>query len=259
MNRVWALMLTMTTLVVSGCGVAAYDVRLKDTLEKLRYEAKLNSFLEKPAEGKFKELNVWLRVPKPLVEDKLALNTAPGAIDHGATFTGSPVPLAAKEGETPPVLPPMKLHVLVRQKPKKAAAKKGEPPPTVDPNVANRAAFIADVKATLAAAYGGEAATDKAPATFKANKNTFKDLKFTAASGDDIRVYFAEANKGDLEVALVFDIPPALRTNALAGSGVDYCLKSFALGNAARNLFNNGGKAAGAKDGAKTGGDAAAF
>lgn len=241
MTRVQAMMVVAIALIVSGCGVAMYDSRMNKTLENLKYEAKLNNFLEKPAEGKFKELNVFLRVPKPMVEDKLGLaNIQPGFMDHGATFTGAPTAVG-KEGEPPPALPPMKLHVLVRQKPKKAAAKKGEAPPAADPATAARGNFVSDVKGILSE-LGPEGASDKSPTNVTMGRNAFKEFKFTAASGDDVRVYFADANKGDLEVALVFDVPAAIRTTPMAVSGIEYCLKSFALGTPARNLFN--GKAA---------------
>ena len=91
MTRVRAMMVAAIALIVSGCGVAMYNSRMDKTLENLKYEAKLNNFLEKPAEGKFKEMNVYVRVPKPMVEDKLGLASAqPPVIDHGATFTGAP-------------------------------------------------------------------------------------------------------------------------------------------------------------------------
>ena len=149
MNRVRAMAITATLLVVAGCGFATYESRMDSTLKELREEQKLKTYTEEPAQGKFKELNVYIRPPKPLAEDSLQLAQAPGMFDHGATFSGAPQGVPAKEGETAPILPPLKLHVLVRSKAKKATPKKGEAPPPADPNAAaaaGRGNFITDVR-----------------------------------------------------------------------------------------------------------------
>jgi len=245
MKRIWAVIVSATGILIAGCGEKLYESRLEETLSRMKYEQKLDSYLQPPAQGKFKEMNVYLRPPKPMEESKLMLTEQPGMYDLTATFLGSPAGTAPPtvEGQTPseaPVLPPMRLHVLGRMKAKKGTAKKGTPKPSVDPNTAGRGAFVSDVRALLAAELGPEANPDKSPSTDKKKKTPFKRLIYQGQSGNTIQVYFAEINKGETEVALVFDIPPALLKTPIVIPGIELSLDAFVLGRKASQMFNGG-------------------
>ena len=236
MKRSWVVVLSAFGTLVAGCGLPGYESRMNKTLERLEREQKINSFLQPAAQGKFKELSLWLRPPKPMAESKLLLSDQPGLYDLTASFLGAPAQPPPGPGQDPlPDLPPMRLHVLARMK---KTPKKGEPP---QPAVAARGAFIGDVRAFLANEIGPGAA-DKSPQNDKKGNTSFKRLIFPATSGDTIQVYFTDANKGQTEVALIFDIPPDLRKNPIATTGIELCLESFAIGGPALRLFNNGGK-----------------
>lgn len=129
------------------------------------------------------------------------------------------------------------MHVLIRQKPKKAAAKKGEAAPPPDAATLNRGDFLGDLKNVLSTSYGVDL-SGKTPQADARGQATYKSIKFPAQNGDDILAYFATDPKSGTDVAIVVECSPALRTNRIVTKGVDLSLKSFALGSAARNKFN---------------------
>ena len=242
MNRVRAMLTTAATLILAGCGMQEYESRMATTLSDKKEEQKLKAFTEDPAQGKVKGLNVYLRPPKPAAEESgLQLSQGPGMFDFGTSYTITPKAPAPKEGETATALAPMKMHVLIRQKPKKAAPKKADPAAApadpAAPPPANRGDFRSDVRAILAADFGGDVA-EKQPTKVSKGKTAFERFLFTASSGassgNTIEAYLANGDKGDLQVALIFDYPPSIKSNAVVTSGLDLCLKSFALGSKAR-------------------------
>ncbi len=243
MIRVRAMMVTTMAVVVAGCGMKDYETRMANTLTEMKEEQQLKTFTEDPVQGKVKGLHVFLRPPKPAVEESgLQLSQAPGMFDFGTSYTIAPKAPPAKEGETAPALPPMKMHVLIRQKPKKAAPKKGEPAPAADPAapVANRGEFRSDVRAILAADFGGDVA-EKSPTKVTKGKTTFERFLFNAttgpSAGNTIEAFLASAEKGDLQAALIFDFSPTIKTNTIINDGKELCLKHFALGSKARGAF----------------------
>ena len=249
MKRVWAMAFVAGAVVVAGCGVPSYNERLRNTLEHKKYEQAIDTYLERPSEGKFKDLGVYFRAPKRLAESSPVWTLPAGLFDQAASFIGSPEPIKQVDETMGPTLPPLKIHVLVRQKPKKAAAKKGEPAPPVDPLTANRGDFVGEVRQIMASDYGPEANNEKKPAADSFGDASYKSLKFLAANGDNIRAYFARDDKTETEVAIIVDVPPALLNNPMVTKGVDYALRSFAVGAQALRLFNGG--APGAADSGK--------
>ncbi len=235
MKRVWVTLATACTLIVVGCGVPSYNKRIETTVEQLSFLQAMNTFLLPEAAGKFKELNVVLRLPKPAAEIGTAFAPPAGLFDHIASYQATPESAPAKEGAAPiAALPPLKIHVFVRQKPKKAKQKKGEAAPA-ETVTATRGSFVSDVTQTIATEIGADAANGKAPQSKRIGNTAFKELIFASVqTGNDVRAYFAEANKGELEAAIIFDIPKVLRTQAIVTKGVDYCLRSFALGGGAK-------------------------
>ena len=241
MKRVWAVMVSASVGLLGGCGLRDYEDRLDKTYVAMEHKRDLDLYLNPPVQGKFKEYSVYFRPPKPLNEVGPAWTLPQGAFDHAASFQGAPAPAAAKEGEPLPLpLPPLKVNVLIRSKPK--APKKGAAPQAQP----NRGDFVADVRQVLSG-YGPDAA-EKALASVTKDKNSYKSLVFKDAStGNDVRAYFIESKDKALQVAIVYDIPAALRTLPIVAKGVEFSLESFAMGRPAALLFNGaepGSKAA---------------
>lgn len=230
MRRSAALAATMVLVLAAGCG-KSYERRVEATLNRLRYEQKLNQYL-KPAEGgKFQDLGIFLRVPiglEPTLQPGLAVD--PGAYEVVATFLDSGGADSKKAADAPPPAAGLRLHVLARVKRKKSTPKKGEAPPPESP----RGDFVADVRQALASDLGNtDDAQNKALDNNTQGKNAYKRLIFTAGNGDFIRAYFAK--QGDYEVALIWDVPQAVDKSS--ANGVRYCLESFATGPAALARF----------------------
>ena len=259
MNRACAMVVSSMCVLVAGCGLEDYEKRMESTLSTMKYQQKLNSYLQPAAQGKFKELNVYIRPPKPLEEGKLLLTEQTDTYDLTATFIGSPAssPAANTGDPEPPKLPPLQMHVLSRVKAKKATPKKGDAAPAPDPSAVNRGNFVSDVRALLAGVLGPEANPELAPKNDKKQNITFQRLIYQGQSGDTIQVYFADFNKGETQVAIIFDIPPALLKTPIVTQGIDLSLNAFALGNAARKLFNGGVVSPGGEK--ASGGDGPAF
>lgn len=233
MRRSAALAASIGLVLLAGCG-KSYEKRLEATLNRMRYEQKLDQYL-KPAEtGKFQDLGIFLRLPKGL--DKATqpgLTVDPGAFEIAESFldtTGGGA--ASKDGTATPAAG-LRLHVLARVKRKKAAPKKGEAPPPEVP----RGNFEADVRQVLANDLGSpDDALNKPLENNTQRNNAYKRLIFTAGNGDFIRAYFSK--QGDYEVALVWDVPQAVDKSS--ANGVRYSLESFATGLTALARFKGG-------------------
>jgi hypothetical protein len=238
MRRVLACLLTLSIVLGAGCG--HYKARMEATVQHLHYLKRLNDNLIEPPQAKFKELQIYVRPPKPLAEAKESnlQNVPAGQYDLAETFLGEP---AKAEGETKDATAPadpnavLRLHVLARVKRPKKTPKKGEAPP---PDTSGRGEFLSDVKTLLAAEFSaGEEVTNTRPQDDTKGKNKFKRMIFKApVSGDAIRVYFYK--QGDYDVALVWDVPPAFEKSS--ASGINLCLECFAVGPKAASFFNNG-------------------
>lgn len=241
MKRFWSMVLVSSVAGVAGCGATSYKTRMDATLSRKIDEQGMNDNLEPPAKSRFEEYSVFVRVPKRLGESDLIWTAPPGLFERTASFVGSPEPVKKSDDTAGPTLPPLKMHVLVRQKPKKAAVKKGEPAPPVDPLTANRGDdFIGDVRNLMAADFGADANGGKKPVEYRVGDVNFKNLNFLAANGDNIRAYFARDDKSETEVAIIFDVPPPLLNTPMVTKGVRFALTSFAMGAAARRNFNGG-------------------
>ena len=222
-------MVSASVGLLGGCGYQDYEDRLKNTLTAMEHKRDLDLYLNPPVQGKFKEYSVYFRPPKPLSEVGPTWTLPAGAFDHAASFQGSPEPAKQKEGEPLPLaLPPLKINVLIRTKPK--APKKGAAPQPQP----NRGDFVADIRQVL-----GPDAAEKGLAPVTKDKNSYKSLVFKDAStGNDVRAYFLESKDKALQVAIVYDIPAALRTLPIVSKGVEFSLESLAMGRPAALLFN---------------------
>jgi hypothetical protein len=230
MKRIGVLAASMSLVVVLGCG-KSYERRLEATLTRMKYQQRLDQYLNPPEEGKFKELGIYLRTPQPMSPaQQPGLAADPGAYELIATF----LDLGGAEAKGDEAPPGIRLHVLARVKRPKKAPKKGEPPP---PAEAPRGDFISDVRSLLAGELGNnEGALSGTPKADTKRSNAYKRVIFTAGNGDIIKAYFYKLDIYD--VALIWDIPTA--AEKATSTGVELCLESFAVGSRAANLFQGG-------------------
>jgi hypothetical protein len=241
MGRVLAMLATATVVVVGGCGVKSYEIRLDKTLEDMRYQDRLNKMLIAPQNtGKWQQYSIYLRAPRENVPAKgwLLVPIEPGKFDLEASFT-----------ETTKDTTKQFLHVLARVKvPKKAAvpAKKGTNPAAATPPV-ERKDFYTDVLDVLAKSYPTVPPEDFVVSKFKPateKNNDFKRHVF-AANGMNTEVYFYK--KDPYEVVLVYGYP---KTEMTHFNKVKLSLESFAVGELAKRLFS-GATGSEAEQGAK--------
>ena len=151
MRRLLVLGLSTVTLFVAGCGVASYESRLEKTLNDRKYQLKLNENLSSAPQEKYKEARIWVRPPKALTKAPTFLLTpAPGQWEIEDSYSGAPTPEKV-DGNPAPALPPMRMHILARVKPKDTKKKKGEEP---EPPKAERGKFIDDVRNLLSSELG---------------------------------------------------------------------------------------------------------
>lgn len=232
MKRLLGVGLMAALIVIVGC--SKYEKRLDVTIERMKYQQRLDQYL-KPAEaGKFQELGIHLRVPQGLDPAReVTIVPEEGLFDLVANFVDNAAAggAEAKEGAPPPQ--PLRLNVLARVKRKKAPPKKGEAPPPEVP----RGEFKADVRALLAASLGNpEDAQNKADAAERKRLNEYRRLIFTAGNGNTIRVYFYK--QGEYDTALIWNLPPGAERTA--ATPIDLCLETQAVGPRAQNLFQGG-------------------
>jgi hypothetical protein len=233
--RILTTLCTAMFLTALGCGQQSYEDRLERTITRLRYEQRLDQFLNPPAEGAFKDMSIYLRSPKPMqLSPNFGLTEEPGRYDLTATFLALPKAASSASDEAgPDPSTAFRLHVLARVKKAKSARKKGEaaPPEPATP----RGEFITDVRGLLASDTGAGDGVNQDPKSDKKGSNEFKRIVFTAANGNNILVYFY---KQDIyEVALVWDVPEALAKGPAALTGRDLCLESFSVGRKAAANF----------------------
>jgi hypothetical protein len=238
MKRLLACLLSVTVVLV-GCG-RSYKLRLENTVTTLKYLARLDHYLNPAVQGKFKDMQVFLRPPKPLQEtEQLGLQgVGEGQFDLSASFLGQEKAAGGAEPgkeATPAGDAVLRLHVLARVKLPKRKTKKGEAAP---PEPAARGEFTADVRSVLASDYNaGDAAATGQLKSDSHRKNTFKRLIFTSPVNNDVvRVFFYK--HGNHDVALIWDIPPALEKTT--ATGINLCLESFAVGEKANRFFARG-------------------
>ncbi len=245
MRRVLTVVVAATAVCGLGClGENSYETRLEKTLDYLKYQQQLNTFLKPAEQGKFKELNIFLRPPMPL--DKAPASNLPaaaGQFDLAESFLGYPSTGSTSQGQGQGQAAgggqgqggaALQLHVLARfKKPPTAAGKKAAPPPT------NRGPFLDDVRALIANYYGGgEAAMSGKLENVTERGRSYKRLQFQSATGNRINAYFYSQDNYD--VALIWDFPPALANSPAVSSGIKYAMESFAVGRRASIAFAGG-------------------
>src|SRR3954467_8814347 len=157
MNRLSAIILGAGLVLVLGCGTQNYEIRLEHTIEKMKYQKRLDDNLtDAPTKGKLEELQIYVRPPKNMTGPTQTFQMTvvePGKFDVESSFIEQDK---------------QSLHLLARVKRPKTPAKKGaaaEPTPRGD--------FNADVVELVKNVYGVELnVTDFKEE--KKEKNTFK-------------------------------------------------------------------------------------
>ncbi len=129
MKRAFAILASLCFILVIGC--SAYDSRLEQTLEELRYRKRLNDNLtDAPTKGKLQELAIFVRPPKALKGPTQTFGMTvvePGKFDLEQSF------IDQDKQES--------MHLLARVARPKAPSKKGAPQPEPTP----RGKFVDDV------------------------------------------------------------------------------------------------------------------
>lgn len=218
MRRSLAAFISCALVVGLGCG-NRYQVRMDRTIEELKYNREVDKALEPaPTDGRIKELDVYVRPPKPLQPAKEFLLGAlqPGLFDVEKSFF---------EGQK------SFLHVLARKKMPRKAPAKGAP---AEPQ-ATRGEFNADVLAVLKGVFGDD--ENIAIEKFKSDPHKGKEFRraIFAANGKTVQVDLLKSDPYD--VALIFVFDPADQT--AMNAKIRYCLETFALGDKAKNKYNN--------------------
>jgi hypothetical protein len=232
MRRVSVLLFSASLLIATGCGLKRYEQRMDLSLEKLKYDKRLNDNLAPPpTDPKFQELGIYVRPPKGLDQTKVFFlpEVLPGLYDVEASFVD-----AQKQ----------QMHIVARNK---QAAKKPVPKGQTAPPKTPRNDFNADVLGMLGAFYGVteevqpsklKDETKKPPPGVGAG-NKFKRLLLQVPNGpstNDVQVYLYKQEPYD--VALIFAFPTADANKA--ASKIEMTLESFAVGDRARRIYSGG-------------------
>jgi len=241
MKRARAMLIGFGLVLAVGCGMKNYDYRIVETLDRIRYENRLDENLTPAAKGKLEELGIYVRPPKNLAGPTQTFQFAalePGRFDLENSF-----------------LEPDKqsLHILARVDRPKAAAKKDAPP---QPEAAPRGDFNEEVVELVRNATGAEVDLSMLKQETKQGKgrsqgNSFQTLTIPMES-KDMQVYLYGSKASPYKVALIFEYPKSEK-NALSPK-IGLCLENFAVGDQARQAFSGGDLEDGA-DGAEGGGE----
>lgn len=220
MKRAWAMLGGMTLLLVVGC-TKNYDFRMEQTLDRMKYEQRLNDNLMPPAaKGKLEELLIYLRPPRELSGPTQTFQMTvvePGKFDAESTFI---------EPEK------QSLHVLARVDRPKAAAKKAPGAAEAVP----RGDFNADVLDLIRNVYGVDVNLSQFKEITK-QKNTFKAHTLDL-NAKKVEIYLYGSKTTPHKVALIFEYPKAAENTVSPKIGL--CLESFATGEPARLAFAGG-------------------
>lgn len=234
MRRLVVMLATATLLTAGGCGLNSYERRLTETLDRMKYENRLNTMLM-PAQtkGKWEELGIYLRPPKnlELAKEFLLPSPEPGKFDLEASFYEP----QKGQGAAPKQI---NLHVLARIKRPKGTAKKKQQPTPAD--TADRTNFNRDIINLLNTAYSPpdeiteskfKSKTEKSPISSYANE--YKEAMF-AVGDKNVHVYIQK--KDIYETAMIYEYAKSEHTALV--SKIQLSLECFAVGERAKRAFS---------------------
>ncbi len=222
--------LAMTALLFAGgCGAKSYDLRLEHTVDRMKYEKRLNdNLMPAPSKDGLEQFAIFVRPPKSLAFSKVFLlgDLEPGKFDVAESFT-------EKNKQS--------LHVLAWVKQKEAPnKKKAAKAAKAAPRDVNR--FVDEVVSVLNQSYGVE--LDKAKLKedskkdFSGVENVYKKLAF-AGNGKEVQLYLNMVKGAPYQVAMIFEFPKA--ESAALSQKIELCLGAFATGERAKRKYSNGG------------------
>lgn len=208
-----------------GC-FQAYDLRISDTVEKLKYLRDLNKNTEEADKSsKLVAAKIYIRAPKGL---KRAQTFTMAPIEQGKFDVAESFIDTSSQAT---------LHILARSNaPKPATKKEANPAPT-----AARGDFTTDVVDLVKSAYSTELdAAQLKPANPDAHGRKPVQYRSTSfeANGKRVEVYFHGAKGSPAQVALIFEGPPDALKSLL--SQINYSLNSLAVGPVADSRFRTG-------------------
>ena len=220
MKRVVTVVLGAGLVLVLGCGTQNYEYRLEHTIEKMKYQKRLDDNLTGAAtKGTLERFQIFVRPPKDMAPTK-AFQLAviePGRFDVEQSFM---------EPEK------QSLHILARVKQPKTPGKKGAPKAEQTP----RGDFTTDIVDLLRTVYAVEINTGD----FKEEKradNSFK-YKMLDLNAKNVQIYLYGSKSSPYEVALIFEYPKTEHNSVNPKIGL--CLEAFATGQKAKLAFAGG-------------------
>ncbi len=227
MKRARAMLIGLGTLLAVGCGMHNYDYRIEQTLERMKYDKRLDANLSPPVTGKMQELGIYVRPPVGLSGPTQAFQFAavePGLFSLENSFMD-------QAGQS--------MHVLARVDLPKPAAKKGESP---QPEAPPRGDFNEEVVGMIRDATGADLQLANFKAESKQSKFSRETNAFQTATVDreanEMKVYLYGGKTSPQKVALIFEYPKAEK-NAISPK-IDLALENFHVGDSARRAFSGG-------------------
>lgn len=212
---------------LAGCG--SYEARLERELKRREEVAELNSYLNGPIEGKYKDELVYVRPPKPLPGQPTDFRLVPGLTDAQYDLRSSFTSLR-QDGNVD-----LDLHVLARHKKPPRAAAKGAPP---EPDQSQRGDFTSDVLTLLNTVHNNAASGATANKVRVKGGNEFNRYIYEVGNGYKIQVYLLTGKKvgqDTFDVALIWGLSPDQQKNT---KPIELCLQTLAVGPAATRAFS---------------------
>ncbi len=221
MKRAAAVVLGASLVLILGCGTQRYETRLEKTLDKMKYQKRLDDNLGAAAtKGKLEQLDLYVRPPKNMSPTQTFQLTVvePGKYDVESSF------ISESEKQS--------LHVLARVKQAKTPSKKAPAKAEVP-----RGEFNADVVELLKNVYGAEQLDlTKFKSDTKLN-NTFK-YNLLDLTAKNVQIYLYGDKNSPYEVALIFEYPKT--DHNAVNPKIGLCLESFAVADKAKKAFAGG-------------------
>jgi hypothetical protein len=240
MKRVLGILVGASLVLAIGCA-QPYDLRLKGTLESMKYRRDLEKNTEEPpSKTNLVNHKIFIRAPKGLKgpTDAFAFNIEQGKFDDAYTFLD-----AEKQAS---------LHILARVNTPKGAAppKKGPNPSDATDQAAPpavRGDFTTDVLDLIKSAYSTDLESSQlkpfeAPAQGTPKKVSYKSATVELPS-KEVKVYFFGDKNGPAQIALIFEGPKESLSSI--STRINYSLNSLAVGTIATTLYNGGDEFAG--------------
>ena len=233
MKRVLGILAGASVALAIGCA-ESYDLRLGETIERMKYGQALDKNTEgPPTKSNLVNAKIYIRPPKGLkVAETFAFVIEPGKFDIADSFIDQ-----EKQAS---------LHILARTNaPKQATPKKG-PNPTegMEPAAptAARGDFTTDVLDFIKGAYSTDIVASQLksaqiPSLYGRKGHTYKSATLPLTN-KEVKVYFYGEKSGPAQVALIFEGPEASLKELV--TKIEYSLNSLQVGPRAASLYNGG-------------------